>query len=110
MGDEVLQQLAALAPEALRTADVMARWGGEEFLILMPNSDLEGALQGLARLRTHLDTRWGLRATDGQWQQVTCSTGVTPYRAGESLTTTLERADKALYAAKSHGRDQARSA
>lgn len=110
MGDEVLKQLAALAPQALRTADVMARWGGEEFLILMPDTDLAGALQGLARLRAHLDTRWGLRAEDDAWHQATCSAGVTLYRPGENLAATLERADKALYAAKSHGRDQARSA
>lgn len=110
MGDEVLRQLAALAPQALRTSDVMARWGGEEFLILMPDTDLEGALLGLARLRAHLDTRWGLQAADGSWHQATCSAGVTLYRPGENLTATLERADKALYAAKSNGRDQARSA
>lgn len=110
MGDEVLRQLAALAPQALRTSDVLARWGGEEFLVLMPDTDLEGALQGLARLRTHLDTRWGLQAEDGTWHQATCSAGVTQYRPGENLTATLERADKALYAAKSHGRHQARSA
>jgi diguanylate cyclase (GGDEF)-like protein len=108
-GDEVLKQLATLAPEALRTSDVIARWGGEEFLILMPSTDLEGATLGLERLRAHLSPRWGFEAGPA-WRAVTFSAGVTTYRLGESLSVTLERADKALYMAKTHGRDQVWSA
>ncbi len=109
MGDAVLKQLASLAFGTLRASDVFARWGGEEFLILMPDSDLKGAEQILVRLRDHLGQHWGFEVK-GQWHPVTLSAGVTQYRQGEDLSLTLERADRALYAAKTHGRDQARSA
>ena len=103
-GDAVLRGFAGEALAAIRISDVLARWGGEEFLMLM--SDTRGPLARLCveRLRERAEAlRVGV---EGRLLQVTVSAGVTEHRAGESLEDTIARADHALYAAKSGGRNQ----
>ena len=102
-GDAVLQQLSGHLQEAVRDVDFVARFGGEEFLLLLSGTDEEGAQQVLERLRQAL-----LRC---EWSgcpalRLTVSIGVSRYQPGEDWQNTLLRVDEALYRAKHNGRDQ----
>lgn len=101
-GDTVLARFAETASLALRESDVLARWGGEEFLLL-PDTDAHHANLTLNRVREALAGLRMLAATDGG--SVTFSAGIAQMRAGESAEQALERADFALYRAKSDGRN-----
>jgi diguanylate cyclase (GGDEF)-like protein len=102
-GDQVLKDFAAAALEALRVTDVLARWGGEEFLLLLPNERPDGAQAALLRISTCLQTH--LQTPGASGLPVTFSAGLTDHPAGEPLHETLERADQALYEAKARGRN-----
>jgi diguanylate cyclase (GGDEF)-like protein len=102
-GDAVLRSFAATLRAGLRDGDVVARWGGEEFLLMLPDTGIEQALALLERLR--LDV--GALAVPGlEGLRVAFSGGVGVRGAGESFADTINRADKALYRAKSSGRDR----
>ena len=104
VGDEALAGFAAAAREVLRETDVLARWGGEEFLVLLPESEpVASGLLALDRLREALAARCLCPAAPQL--QVTFSAGVAEYRPGEAIEQTLARADQALYAAKAAGRN-----
>ena len=101
VGDRVLVRLAAIVSERLRASDVFARWGGEEFVILVP--DLEG--------RTACHVAEKLRAAIAQASfegggGITCSFGVAQYGEGDIAETLIARADLALYRAKLNGRNR----
>ncbi|MDY6996902.1 MAG: diguanylate cyclase [Actinomycetota bacterium] len=93
-GDVLLQRFTTVAGASLRRTDVFARWGGEEFLIALPDTTLEQARQILGRVRRSVPA------------DQTCSIGYTAYHSPEPLSETLSRADKALYLAKSRGRNR----
>lgn len=99
-GDRVLETLARLLHDTLRGDDLAARIGGEEFVLLMPNTSPEDARCPLERLRT--------RVQQHQWQgiPVTLSIGLAGHRPGDTAAGLLERADRALYAAKQGGRNR----
>lgn len=100
-GDEVLRELTRRVNEALREADVVARWGGEEFLVLAPLSDARGAADLAERLRQTV----ARRPFEGVGT-VTISLGVATYEAGETVERLERRVDEALYAAKAAGRNR----
>jgi diguanylate cyclase (GGDEF)-like protein len=103
VGDEVLRAVARLMALAVRDTDTCVRYGGEEMLAILPNCDEEGAFQMAERLRASImGHEWGHY---GERLKVTASMGVSQHLAGESAKVWLERADKALYAAKSGGRN-----
>jgi diguanylate cyclase (GGDEF)-like protein len=104
VGDEVLRSFAATARAVLRETDVIARWGGEEFLVLMPDLPQRNSDRGLERLREAL-TSLSASASVPELR-VTFSAGITAYRSEESREENIERADKALYAAKADGRNR----
>jgi diguanylate cyclase (GGDEF)-like protein len=108
-GDFVLKEFARVGREALRDSDVLGRWGGEEFLLVMPGATLEIAQASLERIRTLL---FGIHLpTSGAGLRVTLSAGLaTSFRHGRSLDEMIARADSALYAAKNQGRDLVRVA
>ncbi len=98
-GDAVLMELAAVVRDTLRTEDELGRWGGEEFLVVAPNTGADEALGLAERLRAVLELHaWDVRP-------VTASFGVTAYRRGDVLERLVERADDALYRAKARGRN-----
>lgn len=100
IGDEVLIQLVKMLTREIRTVDVLSRWGGEEFLVIMPQIDAEGAKNAAERLRAVVEETpfcQGIRQT--------ASFGVTTYKKGESPEAFIDRADKALYEAKQKGRN-----
>ncbi|TAL20349.1 MAG: GGDEF domain-containing protein [Aquabacterium sp.] len=104
-GDEVLAGFARAACATLRETDVLARWGGEEFVVLMPDTSPGPAgLVGLHRLRAHLAERSLSEAVPAL--RTTFSAGMAASHPGESLAQLMERADQALYAAKEQGRDR----
>lgn len=104
MGDQVLKEFAEAAQQAMRVTDVLARWGGEEFLILLPNEQPGSALAAISRIEAKLLTNQHAEGASGL--SVTFSAGLTDHPAGEPLHETLERADQALYAAKAQGRNR----
>jgi diguanylate cyclase (GGDEF)-like protein len=104
VGDEVLRQFAQQALGVLREADVLARWGGEEFLLLLTDGDTERAKLAVERLREHLLDHPGAASEPGL--RIRFSAGLTSYQPGEALDATIERADRALYCAKAHGRSR----
>jgi diguanylate cyclase (GGDEF)-like protein len=106
-GDEVIREVGALLRETAREIDVVARIGGEEFTILAPDSNDEGALILAERvMQAFRDHRFKSLPPD---RRITTSVGVAaaPARDDEVAKTLLARADEALYAAKRNGRDRA---
>ncbi|HET7500293.1 MAG TPA: diguanylate cyclase [Kofleriaceae bacterium] len=103
-GDLVLRRSSAAIVDALRPIDVVARWGGEELLVLLPDAELEPASHEIERARA------AVRALEfpvpGGTIRVTFSAGVVEAAPGESLDDVVERADAALYQAKHAGRDR----
>jgi diguanylate cyclase (GGDEF)-like protein len=105
-GDNVLRSFADVARRELRGADLLARWGGEEFLLMLGATDVEQGVRCVQRL---LDTLAGediAIATGQRTVSVTASAGLVECRGGESLDEVLERADQALYRAKAGGRNR----
>ncbi|NNG23579.1 diguanylate cyclase [Telluria aromaticivorans] len=101
VGDSVLRCFAAAARASLREGDVLARWGGEEFLLLLPDAapgDARAVLERMAE-RVHAMLVPGL---DGR--RISFSAGLATRRAGEPFADAISRADKALYQAKESGR------
>ena len=103
-GDRALQSLSAAVRERLRPVDHLARFGGEEFVVLLPGTGLSDAQQTLTRLQRSLTA--SLFMHDEQEVFVTFSAGVTEWRPGETLEAALERADEALYQAKRTGKNR----
>ena len=102
-GDEVLRVYSKNILSIFRHHDMVARYGGEEFAVLLPNTDSDGAVRALNKVRRRAsETRW---QTNGSASDVpTFSAGASLYKPGESVSAFIERADKALYRAKRLGR------
>lgn len=100
-GDQVLTSVAERLKECLRENDLVARWGGEEFLIVLPGASLKAGIRLLERLRLEVQS---VRLEN--LPAVTASFGVVEYRSKESSTEVIDRADRALYLAKSMGRNR----
>jgi two-component system, cell cycle response regulator len=105
-GDDVLRELAARAVKSVRSVDLVARLGGEEFVVVMPDTDITSAAEVAERLRLAVAREpFTLRAS-GKKLTVTVSIGVAGGEAGDDRDPLLERADNALYSAKTAGRDR----
>ncbi len=104
-GDEVLRVYSRNILSIFRHHDMVARYGGEEFAVLLPNTDSDGTIRALNKVRRRAaETRW---QTNGTVAAVpTFSAGVSLYKPGESANAFIERADKALYRAKRLGRNR----
>ena len=103
-GDRCLQEFARVVQASIRATDRLARWGGEEFLVLLSDTDFALALACLERVRTQVEQ--AVVALGAIEIRVTVSIGVTQYQTGDSIEQTIDRADLALYAAKAQGRNQ----
>jgi diguanylate cyclase len=103
-GDEALKALAGRVRTALRPTDQLARFGGEEFVVLLPATGQAEALEVLTRMQRELTA--SLFMHEGRDVFVTFSAGVTAWRAGEALDAAIERADAALYEAKRSGKNR----
>lgn len=106
MGDKVLRAVAQILRANVKGKDTAARFGGEEFVVLLPDTRIDGALSVAEKIRSTIEG-CRIRRTDTQQEmaQVTVSFGVASYCPGESAETFLARGDAALYAAKCKGRN-----
>ena len=103
VGDEVLRAFAGVLRETMRESDVAGRWGGEEFLLLLPGSDEDGAAQLAERLRLALSDRRIEAAPD---LHVTASFGIAQHTPSASAEQLVDAADAALYRAKRAGKNR----
>lgn len=103
-GDAVLCAFAGRVLDNLRSTDVLARWGGEEFLLLLPETSLDGALVLLERVRREV-AELRVETANGEIS-MTVSIGVAAGRVQDTMEQVLEHADEALYQAKAQGRDR----
>lgn len=101
IGDEVLVEVSRLICDRIRSCDLFARWGGEEFILLAPNTNLENTVILANQLRSLMEGH-----TFKEVGTVTASLGVTQFTKGDGLDNMLQRADKALYRAKHGGRNR----
>lgn len=108
-GDDVLREFAGALEESVREIDLAGRWGGEEFAVLLPGTDLEGGAALGERVRHNLRKRV-LVAPDGEEVDVTASFGVAAYPEVGTKDTLVAAADAALYEAKRGGKDQVSAA
>ncbi len=99
-GDFVLKEAVKVVKKHLRESDIIGRWGGEEFLILLPNTDKKGALKVAENIRKAIEKH----SFDGL--KLTISFGVTEFNFNESIDEFIDRADMALYKAKKSGRNR----
>jgi len=104
VGDQALTAFASAASMVLRDTDTIARWGGEEFIFLLPNTSAHKAVVALERLRATL-ANCSVSANVPNLR-VKFSSGIAVHESVAALNHTLERADRALYRAKSEGRDR----
>lgn len=102
-GDTVLRSFAATARASLRVNDVLARWGGEEFLLLLPNTTKDDAHVVLERMSENVRA---MKIPDLDGIYISFSAGLAMQQVGESWGDVISRADKALYQAKNAGRDR----
>ena len=107
IGDEVLKAMGQVFSHFMRISDISARLGGEEFVVLCPDTDLAGALILAERIRRSI-SEVQLQDSEGKpVRQITVSLGIASWQVGDgNITEALERADIALYACKAHGRNQ----
>ena len=100
-GDDTLIQLSNLFQHAVRQTDYVGRWGGEEFIIILPFSSINQALYLAERIRSAV-----AECVFPKVDHITCSFGVTTFKAGDTQKRLLQRADDALYWVKNNGRNQ----
>lgn len=100
VGDIVLKTLCEIVQGCIREEDVFARWGGEEFMLLMPNDNLDMAKNAADRIRIKVEAY-----NFEQVKSITCSFGVTEFRNEDKNDTFTKRVDDALYTAKHQGRN-----
>ncbi len=99
-GDEILRGVARLIERELRKTDFVGRFGGEEFLVVLPETDAEGALKVAERIRRSVEK------ADFGVEGVTVSIGVTELKEGDTLETLFNRVDRAMYLAKERGKNR----
>ncbi len=101
IGDAVLKELSERIRNNLRESEYFIRWGGEEFVVLMPGTSLQGAKMAAEKLRRIVES-----APFPEVGRVTCSFGVTALKEDDTIKSFFERADAALYEAKKGGRNR----
>ncbi len=102
VGDEVLRVVSSVILDIIRKTDILSRYGGEEFLLLLPETDSDGSMVLAEKIRSMVE---GIRHEKAD-RPVTISLGVTLFRRGDTLESILKRADDALYQAKHGGRNR----
>jgi len=101
IGDEVLKSLVHVVFENIRQEDLLARWGGEEFMILMPQTTLKSAFDLAERLRKNIE-----KYEFSEVGKVTVSLGLAEFSSKDDIESFIKRADDALYMAKGNGRNR----
>jgi diguanylate cyclase (GGDEF)-like protein len=102
VGDEVLKQLAKILKQNVRDTDSVGRWGGEEFLIICPSTEIEAVEKVAQNLRIKIQNH----DFSNGISQITSSFGIACYKSEQNLTSLIKEVDDALYLAKENGRNQ----
>nr|WP_320026155.1 diguanylate cyclase [uncultured Acetobacterium sp.] len=102
-GDVILKELADAFKKSIRATDIVGRWGGEEFIFILPDTNEAGAMLLAEKIRMRISATHFSHP-----EKITGSLGVSVYRGDSAAGTIISRADQALYAAKHHGRNQVR--
>nr|WP_300092305.1 GGDEF domain-containing protein [Sedimentibacter sp.] len=100
IGDKVIQDIVSSIQSKIRSTDIFARWGGEEFVILLPNTDNDQAAEMAERMRISIE-----KITCSESENITCSFGIATFRKNESAEAFMKRGDKLLYEAKKRGKN-----
>lgn len=107
VGDNVLRVVAKVLIDNIKGKDIAARFGGEEFILILPETPLKGGSALAEQIRLSLEgMRWINKNTGAPISSLTISLGVAEYQTGETINTLIERADTALYHAKNNGRNR----
>ncbi|MGA1932093.1 diguanylate cyclase [Arcobacter sp. YIC-464] len=101
VGDKVLKEVAKILTVCSRDCDIVARWGGEEFVLMLPQTNIEQAMFVAQKLRATVE-----KHSFEEVGNITCSIGISQYHKTESKETLFKRVDEALYKAKSNGRNR----
>jgi two-component system cell cycle response regulator len=101
VGDNIITDSAALIKQKIRHSDVFARWGGEEFMLLLPNTDVHSAMESVNRIRSEVEKHIYLDET-----KITCSIGLAELLHDDDVVSFIQKADKALYIAKVEGKNR----
>jgi len=104
VGDQALIAVADILLNSTRSQDLISRWGGEEFLILLPDTDLKGGAVAAEKIRSRLSKE--VIKADEHSLKLTLSVGVAEYKYGQTLEKCIKDADSALYQAKNQGRNR----
>ena len=105
VGDDVLERLSVTIRGRVRDTDALGRYGGEEFLMVMPRTDFSAALMVGERIRVTIAKTEMMDAQGGSFY-ITVSQGITSHRTGDDRNSMISRADDALYRAKANGRNR----
>jgi diguanylate cyclase (GGDEF) domain len=100
IGDSVLQNVTSIIKNAIRSTDIFARWGGDEFVILLPKTDIDRAFEITERMKSCIQ-----ESKYDRVENVTCSFGLVSLRKNENTESFLQRADQFLYIAKEQGKN-----
>jgi two-component system, cell cycle response regulator len=100
-GDRVLKEFAGMVQKELRSSDIFARWGGDEFIMLLPYAGLEQAVSMAERIRDRV-----LSYNFNQIGQVSCSFGIAMFEKGDDHNKIIQRVDSRLYKAKREGKNR----
>jgi diguanylate cyclase (GGDEF)-like protein len=103
VGDIVLKELSLILQKTVRSTDFSARWGGEEFMILLPETDINNALSVANNIRADVES---INFGNIMDRNVTISVGVSTFKDGDDKISILKRIDVALYKAKENGKNQ----
>lgn len=111
VGDQVLRLVAKTLIDGVKGKDLASRYGGEEFAILLPETNISGAMLLADKLRKDVEAKEVVnRASGEKMGRITLSAGVAEYLAEEDVASLIERADAALYSSKDKGRNQVSAA
>ncbi len=107
VGDQVLKQVALTLTQCIKGRDVASRYGGEEFAVILPQTDLRGAEKVSEQIRRSIaQKKIRMKSSGETLGNITMSIGATQYVPGEALASLIERADRGLYRAKHEGRNR----
>ncbi len=101
VGDSILQEIAKIITISSRKSDIAARWGGEEFILMLPETNIEQALLVAQKIRSTIQNHEFVKRL-----KITCSLGVSQFQTTDIYTQLFKRADGALYKAKNNGKNR----
>ena len=104
-GDIVLQRIAGVVKNTIRTTDLGCRWGGEEFIVIYPLTNISQAAEASEKIRKQIN-----ELTFDSIKNVSCSFGVAQFESDDTMQSLLARADQAMYKAKKSGKNRVETA